>query len=370
MNLVFLTDHMKFSGGRRLMFDYASYLIEKGHNVKILVNEERGELAGTVPVTVIPEFTREYIPDCDLIIATSPKEVRQAWDCSRGKVVHFCQGFELTDLEHRLNGKVLPPRFQGKGFFHALKIFRKKFTWRRKYKEFDEVYKLPTYLISVSAHLQKELEERYKRPAPLCRNGVDLNMFYPNPDWKPETFSEKRPIRIINIGPIEVTYKGIQTTLEAVEKARKKGIPIELTRISPITCKSEQGRELPYKLHEKLPRDTFCKLMRESDVYISNSTEREGFGLPAMEALASGLVCVFSNILCYRSFSPRKDHCFFVPEWDADATVEAIEKIYRMSPEELTRYRKNALEVASDFSHQKACAEFEDILRKISEEKT
>lgn len=366
MELVFLTDHMKFSGGRRLMFDYANYLMGKGHKVTVLVNEERGELAGTIPVSVVPEFSAKYVPKSDLIIATSPKEVRQAWECKTAKVVHFCQGFELTDLEQRLSGKVLPPRYEGSGFMHALMIFKKKFTWRRKLREFDNVYKLPTYLISVSAHLQKELEERYGRPAPLCRNGVDLNNLHPRSDWNSaEKFSEKRPLRIINIGPINVTYKGIATTLEAVEKAKKNGMHIEFTRITPIATKTETPENVPYKLYEKLPRGRFCEVLRNNDVYISNSTEREGFGLPAMEALASGLICILSNILCYRTFTERKDHCIFVPEFDTEATLAAIERIYNMPESEKEAFHRNALAVGAEYSHDKACMEFENILEKI-----
>lgn len=365
MKLIFITDHMKFSGGRRLMFDYALYLMDKGHDVSVLVEEKKGELRDYVPVEVVPTLSREHIPDCDLIIATSPKEVRQAWETRRGKVVHFCQGFELTDLEQRISGQVLPPRYQGRGLARKLKVFKKKLTWRRKLRRFDQVYKLPTHLISVSAHLQRELEDRYKRPAPLCRNGVDLTTLYSRDDWRPEAFTPERPMRIINIGPMDVTYKGVETTLEAVAAAKAKGIPIEFSRITPIAVRAENKDNIDYALYEGLPRDEFCSVLRRQDVYISNSTEREGFGLPAIEAMASGLIPILSSISAYKNFTSRRDHCLFVPEGDAKATTAAIEKLYNMSQDEFSAMRKNALEVAAEFSHAKACEVFESILNDI-----
>ncbi len=363
MKLVFISDHMNFSGGRKLHFLYAEHLQKKGHDVKIIVEKETGGLAGKFKVETVPALSREHLPDCDIIVATSPKEVVQAYESKRGKVVHFCQGFELTDLEQRINGTVIPPRYQGGGLLRKFELFRKKFAWKRKLKRFDDCYKLPTHLITVSSHLKKELEERYQRPVDLCRNGVHLDQFYPVSNWTYKKFTPENPMRIINIGPYDVTYKGIPTTLKAIEIAKSRGIPVEFMRITPVPSEAEKGAT--YKINEKMPQEAMCALVRSCDVYVSNSTEREGFGLPAIECMASGCACILSDILCYRSFSDRKDHCVFVKEGDSEATADAIEKLYKMSEAEFTAMRKNGLEVASDFSHDKAADLFGEILERI-----
>jgi hypothetical protein len=54
-----------------------------------------------------------------------------------------------------------------------------------------------------------------------------------------------------------------------------------------------------------------------------------------------------------------------VPEGDAKATADAIERIYKMSPGEFTALRNTSLEVASTFSQDLACLKFEEILKDI-----
>ncbi len=365
MKIVFLSQHMKFSGGRRLHFDYAKHLISEGHDVSVLVIKDVGELKGYLPVMTVPSFDGRHIPECDLIVATTPKDVKVALKSGRGKVVHFCQGYDNIDMEKRINENIIPPRYQGSGLMHRIILFRKKIQWRKTLREWEGIYRLPTYFISISSHLQDELEKRYGRPAPLCRNGIDLKIFYPEKDRPCRNFSDSSPMRIINIGPYDVTYKGIQTTLEAVKKAKDAGMNIDFMRIAPIASSAEAALNPSYPIKIGVPQDEFCTTIRSCDVYISNSTDREGFGLPAMEAMASGLVPILSDINCYRSFSGCSDHCIFVPEGDSEATFKAIERLYRMNPPEFQSMREKSISVSNDFSFDKACARFEELLKSF-----
>jgi glycosyltransferase involved in cell wall biosynthesis len=364
MNIIFLTDHLKFSGGRWLLLEYAAFLKERGHQVTVLIQKERGELLGRLPTTTVPTFDARHIPPCDLIVATTPREAVDAWRSGRGKVIHFCQGFEVTDYEQRLDGTALPEHYRGAGW---LTLLRKRWTWWRKLRRVDAAYRLPTHLIAVSAHLQRELEGRYGRRVHLCRNGVDLTTLRPDPDWQERPFATDRPMRVLNIGPLDVAYKGVPTTLAAVSRVRDSGLPVEFTRITPRPPPAEERPDGAYTLHVKLPREEFVRTMRGCDVYVSNSTEREGFGLPAMEALSCGLACVLSDIECYRAFAPgRGDFCIFVPPGDIEATAAALVELHRQSGSgRLAELRRRALEVSADFSHQAACATFERILNAI-----
>lgn len=362
MHFVFLSDNMKFSGGRKLLFEYATYLREQGHQVDVLVQEETGTLAGMLEVTKVADFSPENIPECEKIIATTPGEVKQAYEAGKGYVIHFCQGFEITDLQQRVDGKVLPPRFQGEGFFHNLNIARKKRSWQKKIEKIDSVYRLPTTLVAVSKHLQVELQERYKRDVYLCENGIHREFFYPEENFTWQKFTAEKPLRIINIGPYSVTFKGIDTTLSAIEMLKDRQLPIEFIRVAPSITDDERHNPLIDHYYESLSQKELGDLIRSSHVYISNSTEGEGFGLPALEAISSGVIPVLSSINSYRNFSETCDFCYFVPEYDAGATAVAIEKILSADELEICEIRKKALQVADRFSFERSCQTFEKIL--------
>lgn len=366
MRLVFLSDNMNFSGGRKLLFDYAIYLRSVGHEVDVLVQRRKGGLKDYLPVTVVPDYSAANIPDCDLVVAMTPREVAQAWKAAPDRVVHFCQGFEITDLAQRLTGEVLPPRFQGRGLWHSLRLARKKLSWRRKLARIDRVYRFPTRLITVSKHLKDELERRYGRPVALVVNGIDNGRFFPDPEWIHEEFGPSRLLRVINIGPKDVTFKGIDTTFKAIESAKNDGLPIEFIRVSPKPMAGEKDDPLVDVFHESLTQDELGEAIRRADVYISNSTEGEGFGLPAMEALSCGAVCVLSSISSYKNFAAeRSDYCLFVNEGDATGTVAALKKIINMSPADFAAIRAAAIEVSVDYAMDKACARFEKTLKDI-----
>jgi hypothetical protein len=368
---VFLTDSLSFSGGRKLLLERAAYLRSlSGWDVSVLVQEPTGPLEGIVDVEVVRDFSPSSIPECDVVVATTPREVEDAWRAGRGEVVHFCQGFEITDLEQRVAGRVVPPRYSGTGLFAAARLTRKRFSWKRKIKRIDSAYRLPTVLVAVSRHLAEELALRYGREVALCENGVDLSVFHP-PDDPPEWggFSAENPLRIINVAPGKVTFKGVGTTLRAVALLKERGAPVRFIRVAPVVTAAERADSAVDEFHESVPQEKLAELLRSSHVYISNSTEGEGFGLPALEALASGVVSVLSSISSYRNFAEKEDgekFCLFVPEGDAEATASVVENALAISPEEIRGLRRRALSVASRLSLEKSNARFAEILERVA----
>ena len=364
MHFVFLSDNMKFSGGRKLHFEYATFLRTRGDVVDVLVQDEVGALAGSIDVTLVPDFSPASIPECDVIIATTPREVQFAFDSKRGDVVHFCQGFEITDLQQRVNGEVVPLRFQDGGLLCKIKLALKKRSWKKKIARIEKVYRLPTKLVTVSKHLKEELEELYKREVALCLNGIHKEYFYPKESFVWGKFTEEQPLKIINIGPMKVTFKGIKTTLKAIEVLKEEGYPIEFIRVAPVITAAERENSLIDKCYENISPEKLGDVIRGSHLYISNSTEGEGFGLPALEAISSGLIAVLSSICSYKNFSENSDFCYFVPEHDVDATVEAVKNILSSTTEEICELRRKSLSASDEFSFEKSCRIFEQIIKE------
>ncbi len=365
MNFVFLADNLKFSGGRKTFLELAAHLKEGGHETRLLVLNPKGELADVFPsFEAVADMSPARIPGCDYIVATTPAEVKSGFLSGKAskKIVHFCQGFEIEDLENRISGKVTPPRYQGNGILKKLTLARKKIEWRRKIAELDKIYELDTQLIVISPHLKEVVEKRYGKSAELCRYGVKQNFFYPG---KPgdRIFSNDNPCRIINVGPINVTFKGIPDTIEAVRRLKKEKIPVHFIRVSPDPRTGEDSDlNAVDEYHSGLSPSALGDLMRSSDIYISNSLEGEGFGLPAMEAMSSGLLCILSSISSYLAFDAEHDYALFVPERDPGATADAIRKILSMDPSARNALRKRAAAVSEKYSFASTMRQMEKII--------
>jgi glycosyltransferase involved in cell wall biosynthesis len=88
--------------------------------------------------------------------------------------------------------------------------------------------------------------------------------------------------------------------------------------------------------------------MHSCDVLIAPNHSQEGFGLPAAEALASGIPCVMTSIPSYLAFDETRDFALFAPEQNP---VELGERLIELlSDEELReQLRARGREVAEQW---------------------
>ncbi len=97
-------------------------------------------------------------------------------------------------------------------------------------------------------------------------------------------------------------------------------------------------------------------LYRDADIYISSSLEGEGFGLPAVEALASGVPSILTDISTYRNMDAECDFACFVPPRDPEGIAGAVVNL--ISDTGLRdRCIGRGLEVAANFTLRKTKAD-------------
>jgi Glycosyl transferases group 1 len=111
---------------------------------------------------------------------------------------------------------------------------------------------------------------------------------------------------------------------------------------------------------ERIPRWELIRLMSRARVNVLVPNPKEGFYLPALEAMAVGTVVVCPDCIGNRSFCLPGENCFR-PEHDEDAIVTAAETALREEPglDEL-RGRALATAQAHDIAGERAA--FLDIL--------
>jgi glycosyltransferase involved in cell wall biosynthesis len=124
----------------------------------------------------------------------------------------------------------------------------------------------------------------------------------------------------MHVGP-----KHIPDTLASVKLLKGKGIPIELTRVSahPSSESEEVGKVVDH-YYMNLREQEMAQVYRNTDIFISSSLEGEGFGLPAMEALASGVPSILTEISSYLNFDEARDFAYFVPTHRPDRIAEGV----------------------------------------------
>jgi glycosyltransferase involved in cell wall biosynthesis len=166
-----------------------------------------------------------------------------------------------------------------------------------------------------------------------------------------------RPPRILVAGPFEIDWKGVATALEAVALARSRGFACRLERLSqwPLT---EAERQLlpPDTFHYGLEPPQVAGLLRRFDLLLAPSWEQEGFGLPALEAMASGVPVLASDVSCYRDFAAGG--ALLLPPRDADAWAKGLVDVLA-DRRRWRDLRRRGLAVAAEFGEEVAAAELE-----------
>ncbi len=298
---------------------------------------------------------------CDIIIASRYSDVKELHEKKIRKIAHLCQGYEPIEYESRIKGEAEIERYERKGFLRFLSYFYKR-KFKRKIKYIELIYSLPTIKLAVSPHLSKLIENKYKQKCYLIRNGIDPNIFYPNQNRK---WAEGSKIKILSVGSSQIGFKGISDTLSAIRILKEKGFPIEFIRVSPHPpSKREMGQGLVDQYFVNLKEKEISELFRNVDIFISSSLEGEGFGLPAMEALASGVPSILTEISSYLSFDEKKDFAYFVPTNRPDMIAGGILKLIK--DEKLRgKYQQRGLGVAKMFTVEKMKEDLSKFIKSI-----
>jgi glycosyltransferase involved in cell wall biosynthesis len=176
-------------------------------------------------------------------------------------------------------------------------------------RKIERIYGLPTTKITVSPHLKETLESHYGQPCHVVPNGIDPHLFFPSSTRRDYQGS----LRLLSVGPIDVAAKGIDDTLEAVKILKERKAPVEFIRVSlspPTEFELKSG--LVDRFLTGLNENEMAELYRSVHILIAPSI-REGVGLPAIEAMSCGLLCILTDSGNYRSLDPVMDFACFVP---------------------------------------------------------
>lgn len=304
----YLLEDTALFGGVKVALAQAELMARRGHRVTVV---SRSGPPDWFPLTArfvtLADLDTSSLPPADVTVATFWTTLAAA-AAAPGAALHLCQGFEALGLHNH-------------GEHVAI---------RREYSR-------PLPAMTVSPHLAELLRREFRRPAMVVPQPLE-------PAWGPGRRQRPgRPPRLLVTGPFEIYLKGVDTAIGAVELLRRGGVDCHLVRLSQWPLSDEERRRLAAdEFHCALPPDRVPELVRGCDLLLAPSWEQEGFGLPALEAMASGVPVVASDVPCYRAWAAPAAR--LVP-LDSDSFAAAAGELLA-DPRRWRRQRRAGLELA------------------------
>jgi len=352
MRISFIIPFINWTGGIRIIFEYAERLHQRGHEVAIyfplfpyLFSDQLytfrglrrwvGDLALNLrrrtrqkwfrlsaPLIMVPWISDHFVRDGDAVIATAWPTAYSVYRLSstKGTKFHLVQHYE---------------------------------TWSGPSSVVDDSYRLPLHKIVIASWLQHLLEHKFGQPVlDTITNGIDLSLFYP------EGRSNERTGRVLmQYSPLE--WKGVTDGLRAWKIVQQHCPGARLVMFG-----LERGPDVPpdVEFHQDPPQDKLRRIYSSCDIFVSTSWT-EGCQLPPMEAMACQCAVVATNVGGVPDYTIPSQTALVVEPHDVDAMAQAIIRLLQ-NDDEWQRIAQAGYQYIKQFTWDRAVERFEDALER------
>ena len=258
LRVVYLMPRTGAGGGARVLFEHANHSSHLGAVVTVVSHFPRPDWFDLATEFVEVPFGQplcQSVPPCDVIVAGYWDEVILARRLGIAPVVHFEQGVEhLFDTVAEQWKPVIAASLAA-----------------------------ADWTITIGENTENALAERYGIFAHRIANAVDTEVFRP--------LSKERSKRtVVFVGSDAVAFKGIDIARRVARGlvARRPDVGIVwITPSPPLGAKMGETVVNP-------TQEVLARYLREASVYVGTS-RYESWGLPALEAMASGTPVVSTD---------------------------------------------------------------------------
>lgn len=338
MKINFILPFKRMTGGIRVAYIYANYLVDQGHDVVCYVPmlsykgkdqsflyRLKASLGNTLKrddwfdkkfkLKLVPIIANRFIRDADVTIATAWQTAYDVnnFSDSKGKKVYLVQDIEIFNGDTQL---------------------------------VENSYKLPLEIITVTENLKSTLNH-YSNNVTVVYNGL----------FDEEYMHEEK--QVFDPPSLMMMYH------ESEHKCSQQGLKIidKLKETYPDIKVNIFGRRIPEKLPEAYnvkvnpPRQEIINMYRESDIYLFTS-EIESWGLPIVEAMANKCAVVGRERGALAELY-NGDNAVLIDELDGmyNAVLDLIS-----DKEKLKNMQNSAYQTVQKLNWEKSCKEFGRII--------
>lgn len=349
MKINFVIPSTVLGGGIRVIFIYANYLVQKGHDVVVYVpilfkwNDipklniktslanalKRGKKVSWFDchfkLELALEISDKYIRNADITIASAWFTARNVYNLSpqKGKKVYFIQDYEI---------------------------------WHQDKIKVDNSYKLDMYRIVITNNLRDILKKECGVDSIVVHNGHDESEFISG------NKHHNKPKSIIMLGNF-ADYKGGELGLDILKNVQKKyGVRV-------IIFGASKMRSVPdnIEFYYQPERKKLISLYQQADICLFPSLQ-EAWGLTAIEAMANKAAVVGFNTGCLKEIASNNVNAIIVNDFKKETLQSELEKLI-LDDEKLKKLQEAGYELIKHITWSKQAERFEKVLKFCLENK-
>jgi glycosyltransferase involved in cell wall biosynthesis len=338
LHVAYVLPHKYITGGMKMLLEQIKWLRSRGHIV-VAYLKGSADNQSAIPDwsdakadkdVVIPyeHSYSQYIRDYDVIVAGWQGQIPELMHCN-SPVMYWEQGHEP--------------------FFGD---FTRVSTMNRNASKM--LYSLPVYFTAVSDFVADILLNRYGRKTVVIPNGVDTDVFYPGNHAYNNT--------ILLVGNPTYPFKNFRAAVTALNILWRRGCRFKVNWVCQL-APSFSGIEFPLNIILNPPQNKIPEHYRDADIFLFTSMY-EGFGMPPLEAMASGLPTVCTDCGGVNMYIRPGENALLVDGGDVQAIANALS--FLLENENARKVlSENARKTALEFSLNHSLSALENVLYHI-----
>jgi glycosyltransferase involved in cell wall biosynthesis len=344
----------KPSGGFKVVYEYANYLFERGHKIRIvhslLTSPEQASLEKKIVVPILLMVNHTFgipkvnwfdiSPNIDMIMVRDLKER----SIPRGDVI-IATAWQTAEHVAQYSSS------KGRKFYLVMDFY----PWLGPKDRIEATWRAPFKKITISHWL-------YEKILQATMQSNDLITIPPGIDQRKFSLLKDVSLRANRISMMysRGSYKAPEDGISALEICKAQYPTLEATLFGP----ARPGKAIPSWMvfRKNVLEEDLVRIYNQSKIHVCCSLA-EGFAFPPAEAMACGCAVVSTDCGGIREYAEHGVNALLSPPEDPNGLAQ---NVLRLLDDDNLRVRlaKAGYEKIQEFTWDKAVTRLEEVLRQ------